>query len=112
MAKILKGSCNHCGKCCLAPIVTDNPCTKLEKGKCDFYVEELNDQKFGHCLILGRGAKPITSVKDRKGNKITPEQIKWFEENCPNFPQANLEELENKAFNLPAGCGFSIEEQE
>lgn len=111
MPWIIKGSCNHCGKCCRREggVISDNPCIEPHEDRCKFYVEELNDQKFGHCLILGRGSKPITSVKDRRGNKITPEQIKWFEDNCPNFPV--LEEYLKSGLQLPAGCGFSIEEQ-
>jgi len=106
MSWIIKGTCNQCGKCCKPPVMVENPCISKGEDRCKFYVNELNDKKFGHCLILGRGNKPIKNVRDRDGNKITQKQIKWFNDNCPNYPK--LLELV-KGLKLPPGCDFSIE---
>ena len=100
------GHCSHCGKCCKPPIMLENPCIELGEDTCKFYVDELNTQKYGHCLIWGRGTKPITSVKDRFGKKITPEQIVWFNENCIDYPTA--EDIESGHKLLPE-CSFSFE---
>ncbi len=102
----IQGTCNHCGKCCLPPIMLENPCIELGEDRCKFYVDKLNDQKYGHCLIYGRGNKPITVVRDRFNKKITPEQIEWFNDNCPNYP--TIFDMENGAQLLP-GCSFSFE---
>ncbi len=101
----LQGSCNKCGKCCLSPVVVDNACTTLENGKCDFYVDTLNDEKYGHCLILGRGGNPIKNVEDRENNLITAEEIAWFEENCTDYP---LFDDIMKGHIPPKECGFYL----
>jgi len=69
-------------------------------------VDTLNDKQYGHCLIYGRGNKPITAVKDRFGNKITDAQIRWFNENCPPYP--TVEDIERGHHLLPS-CGFTFE---
>jgi len=84
----------------------ENPCIDLGEDRCKFYVDQLQDGKYGHCLIFGRGAKPITSVKDNKGNKITPEQIRWFNHNCPDYPLAKDIEA---GHTLLLTCSFSFE---
>ncbi|GAJ21163.1 unnamed protein product [marine sediment metagenome] len=84
----------------------ENPCIELGEDRCKFYVDKLNTQKYGHCLIFGRGGKPITAVKDRDGNKITPEQIVWFNDNCPNYP--TIEDIDAGHKLLPE-CSFSFE---
>ncbi|GAI95436.1 unnamed protein product, partial [marine sediment metagenome] len=59
---------------------------------CKFYVDKRNKQLYGHCRIWGRGRKSIFDVKDRFGNKITPEQIRWFNDNCLDYP--TIEDIE------------------
>lgn len=105
----ISGSCNHCGKCCLrsGDLMVENPMIELTEERCKFYVDKLNEQKYGHCLIFARGNKPIKNVKDRSGNKITKEQIRWFIDNCPDYPE--LEDFE-KGMKLLSECSFSIEE--
>jgi len=105
---IKTGSCNNCGKCCLRAggLMVENPCIELGEDRCKFYVDELNTQKYGHCLIFGRGGKPITAVKDSSGNKITPEQIEWFNDNCPDYP--TVEDIEAGHKLLPE-CSFRFE---
>lgn len=113
MSWIVSGSCNNCGKCCLTMglggFMLENACIDRGEDRCKFYVDELQDGKFGHCLILGRGNKPIGNVKDRFGNRITDEQIRWFEDNCPQFPQACLNDLVAGRFTLPVECAFQLE---
>jgi len=108
MPLIKVGSCSNCGVCCLRAggLMVENPCIDLDEDRCKFYVDKLITQKYGHCLIFGRGGKPIELVKDRDGNKITLEQIEWFNDNCPNYP--TLEDMEAGHTLLPE-CGFSFE---
>lgn len=108
MAYVKIGACNHCGKCCLREggLMVENPMIEPHEDRCKFYVNELNDQKYGHCLIFGRGGKPITSVKDRDGNKVTSEQIVWFNDNCPDYP--TIGDIEAGHTLLPE-CSFSFE---
>lgn len=105
-----KGSCNGCGKCCLSMklggLMLENPCIELSEDRCKFYVDELNDKIYGHCLIFARGKKPIIDVKDRFGNKITDAQIRWFNDNCPDYP--TVEDMEAGHKLLPE-CSFSFE---
>ena len=105
MPFIRKGSCNHCGKCCLPPVMLENPCIKRGSDRCDFYVDKLNDQLYGHCLIHGRGKKPIEQVKDRFGKQITEVKIRWFNENCIDYPSVDDMAAGHK---LPE-CSFSLE---
>lgn len=109
MPLIKIGSCNNCGRCCLREggLMVENPMIALDEDRCKFYVDKLNTQKYGHCLIFGRGNKPITAVKDRYGNKITPEQIRWHKDNCPNFP--TIEDAQ-KGYPPPAYCSIKIVE--
>lgn len=104
--KVIKsGSCNHCGKCCLPPVMLENPMIDLGEDRCKFYVDEPNDQKYGHCLIFGRGEKDIEQVRDRYGKKITESQERWFNDNCIDYPTA--EDLQ--AGYCPSECSFSFE---
>ena len=107
---IRTGKCNQCGKCCLRAggLMTECPVIELHEDKCKFYVDELGDGKVGHCLIFARGQEPIETVKDRFGNLITPEQIRWFNDNCPSYPA--VEDAEADLQLLP-GCGFKFEEE-
>lgn len=82
----------------------ENPCIDRGEDRCKFYVDKLNNQLYGHCLIYGRGNKPIEQVKDRFGNKITQAQIDWFMQNCVDYPTA--EDL--AAGKLPE-CSFNFE---
>lgn len=110
MPLIRVGSCNHCGKCCLSMklggFMLENPYIELGEDRCKFYVDELNSQKYGHCLIFGRGNKPIKNVRDNKGNKITDAQIRWFNDNCPYYPTAKDIEAGHQ---LLSECDFSFE---
>lgn len=108
MPLVRVGQCNHCGKCCLreSGLMVENPCMELHEDRCKFYVDELNDEQYGHCLIFGRGNKPITAVKDRSGTKITESQIRWFNDNCPSYP---TEEDAESGHQLLPECGFSFE---
>ncbi|MBA7695799.1 hypothetical protein ES703_104435 [subsurface metagenome] len=85
--------------------MVENPMIELHEDRCKFYVDELNNQLYGHCLIYGRGNKPITVVRDRFNKKITDEQIQWFNDNCIDYPAA--EDLE--AGRCPPECSFSFE---
>ena len=108
MPYIRTGLCNNCGLCCLRAggLMVENPCIELSEDRCKFYMDELNTQKYGHCLIFGRGNKPIGVVKDSKGNKITPDQIRWFNGNCPGYP--TIEDIEVGHTLLPE-CSFTFE---
>lgn len=108
MGRLIKvGSCNHCGKCCLREggLMVENPCIERSEDRCKFYTENPNNKVYGHCLIYGRGRKPITAVKDRSGNKITPEQIVWFNDNCLDYPLAE----DIQAGRCPPECSFRCE---
>ena len=98
------GSCNHCGKCCLPPVMLENACIELGEDKCKFYVDQLIDQKYGHCLIHGR-KEQIEKVKDRFGNPITEAQIRWFNENCIDYPK--VEDIQGG--HIPPECSFTFE---
>lgn len=100
------GSCNQCGKCCMPPVVIENPCMEPGDDKCKFYTNDLNEEIYGHCLIHGRGDTPITSLKDRAGKRITQEQIDWFNRNCVEYP--TVKDAEIGAY-LPPECSFSFE---
>lgn len=73
------GVCNQCGLCCRREggLMVENPMIELHEATCKFYTDELNKHKRGHCLIFGRGRKPIETyptVKDIKaGHKLLPE---------------------------------------
>ena len=100
------GNCNHCGKCCLPPVMVENPCIERGEDRCKFYVEIDNGKLYGHCLIYGRGNKPIKNVKDRFGNKITDGQIAWFNQNCIDYPHTKDAEA---GVYPPPECSFSFE---
>ena len=107
---IRTGECNHCGKCCLREggLMVENPMIELHEDRCKFYMDRLKNQEYGHCLIFSRGKKPIEIVKDRYGNNITPKQIKWFGDNCVNYPTA--EDVE-AGHNLLSECSFKFEKK-
>jgi len=84
----------------------ENPCIDRGEDRCKFYVDELNNELYGHCLIYGRGGKPISAVRDRYNNKITEAQIRWFNENCIDYP--SVEDMV-AGHILPEGCGFTFE---
>ena len=110
MSLIKVGSCNHCGFCCLrsGSLMVENPCIELHEDRCKFYtsVDKLCEGKYGHCLIFGRGDKLIEQVRDRYGNKITEAQIRWFNDNCPDYP--TVEDIEAGHTLLPE-CSFGFE---
>lgn len=106
MPLIRVGSCNHCGKCCMYPVILENPVMGLGEDRCKFYMDEVNDQMYGHCLIYGRGHRPINTIRDRYNNRITDEQIGWFNQNCINYP--SIEDAE-AGYTPPPECSFSFE---
>ncbi|GAI90341.1 unnamed protein product [marine sediment metagenome] len=105
MQLVRKGQCSNCGACCKPPVIVENPCIELHEDRCKFYVDELNDQMYGHCLIFGRGEKDVEQVRDRYGKKITESQERWFNDNCLDYPIA--EDLE--AGRCPPECSFRFE---
>ena len=84
----------------------ENPCIDLGEDRCKFYVDKLNDQLYGHCLIFAKGVSLIKTAKDRYGNKITDAQIKWFLHNCPDYPTVKDMEADHQL--LPE-CSFTFE---
>lgn len=104
--RIRTGSCSNCGACCKPPVIIENPCIELGEDRCKFYTDNENSELYGHCLIYGRGSRPITVVRDRFHNRITQEQISWFNQNCIEYPRA--EDAEIGALPPPE-CGFSFE---
>lgn len=110
MPLIRVGSCNQCGKCCLREggLMVENPMIELHEDRCKFYVDTLNDQKYGHCLIFDHcgSGKHINKCKKRDGNTITDAQIRWFNDNCPDYP--TVEDIEAGHQLLPE-CSFSFE---
>jgi len=108
MLYTLTGNCNHCGKCCKPPVMLENPCIDKGEDRCKFYTDSENSYLYGHCLIYGRGNKPIKVVKDRFGKTITDEQIKWFNENCLYYP--SVQDVE-RGYTLLPECSFSFEVQ-
>ncbi len=85
--------------------MVENPMIALAEDRCKFYVDELNTQKYGHCLIFALGVENVEKAVSRDGKPITREQIRWFNDNCPNYPR--LEDVGK--FTLISGCGFSFE---
>lgn len=108
MPYIKIGFCNHCGKCCMPPVMLENSCIERGEDRCKFYTDNDNGRLYGHCLIYGRGNKPIENVRDRFGTRITDNQVEWFNQNCINYPL--LEDME-AGHIPPEGCGFTIEVQ-
>ena len=105
------GSCNNCGLCCKRPCIDAISVISEKEDRCRFYVDTLNTYTYGHCLIYGRGAKPIETVKDRLGNKITQEQIDWFYSNCVDYPNTKDTEVWSSFSGMypPLSCGFQFE---
>ena len=100
------GVCIHCGKCCLPPVVIENPCIGKGQDRCKFYVEIDNRELYGHCLIYG--GSQIKEVKDRFGTLITQEQLEWFNQNCVDYPLSKDAEI---GVYPPPECSFSFEVQ-
>jgi len=86
--------------------MVENPMIELHEDRCKFYTEHLNKKLYGHCLIYGRGNKPIERVKDRYGRKITEAQIEWFNANCIDYPTV---EDAKAGIQLLPNCGFKFE---
>jgi len=82
----------------------ENPCITLGEDRCKFYTDIENPESYGHCLIFGRQGS-IERVRDRFGKLITPEQIKWFNENCIDYP--SVDDIK-KGHLPPTGCGFTF----
>lgn len=111
MPYLVTGICNNCGICCLSEslggFMLENPCIELGEDRCKFYT----DDEQGHCLVM-QANRVYPKVRDRFGKKMTAEQIAWFEHNCPIWPARarDVQALVDGKFELPLGCGFSIEE--
>lgn len=99
----LAGSCTHCGSCCLLFMV-HNVCKPAGEERCLFYVDDLET---GHCLIFAHSGS-IEEVIDRHGNPITADQIRWFYQNCPDWPWSGLEDLVTGRIELSDSCGFRL----
>lgn len=102
---IRQGQCNNCGKCCKPPIMLENPCIELGEDRCKFFTDTDNAKQYGHCLIYGRRGS-IKRVKDRFGKTIIESQIKWFNDNCIDYPLA--EDCEAGVYP-PSECSFTFE---
>ena len=115
MGWVITGSCTHCGKCCknvsLGGFMLENPCMDPSWDYCAFYTDDVDPSlgKFGHCLIM-QAKRNYRRVRDRFGNKMTEEQIRWFEENCPQWPSTprDINDIVSGRVKLPPECGFSI----
>lgn len=118
MPWLVQGNCNHCGKCCRNQSIDPDgclPCNAVIMGEnqteCPFYDDDKDtNYKFGHCLIMR--SPQHKNAKDKDGNKITDEQLAWFEYNCPDFPQRpkDVKQLAEGKWTLPSTCGYYLEE--
>lgn len=116
MPWLVTGNCNHCGVCCLAEslggFMRENPCIELGEDRCKFFTDDVDPTigKYGHCLVM-QANRVYPKVRDRFGNKMTDEQIAWFEHNCPMWPARvkDIEALVDGLFELPSTCNYSIE---
>ena len=104
MALVRTGDCNHCGKCCLPPVIIEGPTIEKGEDRCRFYVDIINDKSYGHCLIYGRSGL-VGSVKDRFGDTITKEQLVWFNQNCIDYP---LAKDADGGYKPPPECSFGF----
>lgn len=111
----MTGSCAHCGVCCLSEalggFMLENPCISLGEDRCKFYTDDVDaGQKYGHCLVM-QAQRRYTRVRDRFGDRMTAEQVRWFEHNCPDWPARakDLRALRDGRFQLPPTCGFMLE---
>jgi len=104
-----KGSCNGCGKCCQYPVMVENPCIDRGEKFCKFYTSLSTGKLYGHCLIYEIGLENIEKARDNKGNPITKEQIRWFNENCIEYPKAKDAEI---GVYLPPECSYAFEVSE
>jgi len=115
MPWVVTGTCNHCGICCKREggIIVENPMIELHEDRCKFYTDDIDEtmSKYGHCLIM-QANMVYPKVRDRYGNKMTDEQIAWFEHNCPGWPQdtRRLQELIDGLWAIPEYCNFKFEE--
>lgn len=111
MPWIVSGSCAHCGVCCKPPVVVDNPCMVRGDTECLFYTDEVDTgTRYGHCLIKQVNDN-YNRVRDKNGDRITDEQIRWYEHNCRLWPARvkDIQALRDGLFELPPTCGFTIE---
>ena len=83
----------------------ENPCIERGQDRCLFYT----DDERGHCLVMQANCV-YAKVRDRFGEKMNAEQIKWFEHNCPVWPSRakDVQALANGRFVLPSTCGFVL----
>ena len=115
MPWIVIPNCNHCGECCKPPVVVENPCIELGQDRCLFYTDEVDTgTSYGHCLIY-HAKRNYNKVRDRLGNKMTAQQIAWFEHNCLKWPDPidlivdpNDPDTEFR-FELPPSCAYTVE---
>jgi len=95
--------------------VVESPCISKSEDRCKFFTDSLSTaETYGHCLIK-RVKDNYNKVRDRFGNKMTVEQIAWYETNCRTYPSPLELIVDPKAvelklgFKLPEGCGFKVE---
>ncbi len=89
----------------------ENPMMELGQERCKFYTDDVDiRERYGHCLVM-RVSQP-KNAKDINGNKITKEQLDWYNHNCSVWPKRvkDLQQLLEGLYELPSGCGFYIEE--
>jgi len=80
--------------------------------ECLFYTDTVDTGiRYGHCRIKQVGDN-YSRVRDKKGNKITKEQIAWYEHNCRQFPllvDFVAKEYGGHGATLPPTCNYKIE---
>ena len=83
----------------------ENPCIELGEDRCKFYTNDGH----GHCLVMQANCV-YAKVRDRFGEKMTAEQIRWFEHNCPVWPARarDAQALAAGRFQLPLTCGYEL----
>lgn len=112
MPWLVQGNCNHCGNCCYKKPVGelwDEDMLDPTGTRCKFYEDEIDTgTKFGHCRVMKvNNPKQATDVS---GNKITDEELVWYEENCPQYPAVhlNIQRWADGDWEPPNTCAYTI----
>jgi hypothetical protein len=112
MPWVVSGNCSQCGKCCYKkPIGELWDADMLDKDgkRCKFYEDSVSiSDKFGHCKIM-KAAEP-KKVLSSYGEQITDEELVWYYENCPDYPNSGRfkDEWGESKFTPPNDCAYSI----
>ncbi|MGC9361098.1 MAG: hypothetical protein ACP5G7_12150 [Anaerolineae bacterium] len=87
----------------------DNPCMDPSWDRCAFYTDDVAGKR-GHCLVM-QANRNYARVRDRFGNPMTKEQVRWFEANCVDWPQTakDAQDIGEGRIKLPPECGYSVE---